>query len=221
MPRDVQGSSKELFPSHSDDAAAAKSTRNTQPHLSYTINRPSGVRIGDFSLFRQAVSDAVTEANVTLLNEDTMQMTWKDGKPARMLRFGDLPDAPTGRICSAAVWGKWSENKKQEMTSTVFRFGKSGALVHEDVDGTGNDDDSRMVFAPLGPSDQTKTTRDARTVETKNGRNWMISIYDPEADIDDIDAALSEAPGTSGGSSTCTADVGEEDRGSVVAVDDS
>jgi hypothetical protein len=217
MSRFGRTSGIELHPSHSDHFSAATKNGNTLQYLPYTINRPSDVRTGEFAKFSQAVSEAVPEADVVLLNEDSIQMTWKHGKPARMLRFGDLPEAPTGKLHSLAVWGGCYEEEEQELTSTVLGFSDSCTQVYEDVDG--RKDDLKMLFTTLEPSDnRRKTTRDPGSIVTKYGRGWMISTYTPKAGMD---AASSKAPGTLSKPSTCTADGGEEGRGTVVAGDSS
>jgi hypothetical protein len=213
MPRFGKTSGTELFPSHSDLFSAATKNGNTLQYLPYTIDRPSDVHTGEFAKFSQAVSEAVPEADVVLLNEDSVKMTWKDGKPARMLRFGDLPEAPTGKLHSLAVWGGCYDDEEQELTFTTLGFDDSGTNVYEDVDGN-KDDDARMVFAPLEPSNTRKTTGEPGSIVSKHGRGWSISTYTPNACMD---AASSKAPETSSRPSIRRADGGKEETGTVVA----
>ena len=206
----------ELYPSHSDQVSAATKKGNNLQDLPYTIYRPSGVRPEDFVEFSEAISTAVPQAIIVLPDNDSMQMTWKDGNPAELLRFGDLPEAPTGTIHAVAVWGPCYWGEEQELTSLVLGFPGSRTQLYEDVDGR-KDNDSKMLFLPLEPSDtRRKATRHPGSIDTKFGKGWRISTYNPKADID---AASSKAPGTSSGQSTCTADGGQEERGTVVAED--
>jgi hypothetical protein len=181
-----------LYPSHSNAAAAARNKPSLQ-YGPYIINRPSDVRPLDFAKFSQAISEAVPEANVALSNADSIQMTWKDGKPARMRRFKDLPKNPTGRLHSLVVEGPWYEDEERELTHTALGFDNLGTLVYEDVNGR-KDGKLGMIFTLLQPSNKRKTTRDPGSVVNKFGRGWAITTYTPEANMDTTLSIPPETP---------------------------